>query len=114
MLNSCWHVGRLSAAEAERAGLVSRVVPQDQLLPEAYKLAAKIGALSAPVIAKAKDCVHRAYEMSLGEGLRYEQCVLSFEYSLPSLQVVVYLCDEADGMSFTASRAKGCTSNMQA
>jgi enoyl-CoA hydratase len=63
----------LSAAEAERAGLVSRVVPQDQLLPEAYKLAAKIGALSGPAIAKAKDCVHRAYEISLAEGLRYEQ-----------------------------------------
>ncbi|BDA46697.1 probable enoyl-CoA hydratase echA8 [Coccomyxa sp. Obi] len=64
---------RLTAAEAERAGLVSRVVPQDQLLPEAYKLAAKIGGLSTIAIAKAKDCVHRAYEMSLAEGLRYEQ-----------------------------------------
>lgn len=66
----------MTAAEAERAGLVSRVVPEDQLLPEAYKLAAKIGSLSTIAIAKAKDCVHRAYETSLGEGLRYEQCVL--------------------------------------
>lgn len=74
-------VCRLTAAEAERAGLVSRVVPQDQLLPEAYKLAGKIGGLSTIAIAKAKDCVHRAYEMSLAEGLRYEQCVLLLQLS---------------------------------
>jgi len=108
-------VGRLSAAEAERAGLVSRVVPQDQLLPEAYKLAAKIGALSAPVIAKAKDCVHRAHEMGLGEGLHYEQCVRSFKRSLPSLQGDMWLYDMAENAFFpTASRAKYCISNLQA
>ena len=63
---------RLSAAEAKEAGLVARVVPQEQLLPEALAMAAMIGALSAPAVAKAKDCVNRAYEMSLSEGLRYE------------------------------------------
>lgn len=65
---------RLSALEAERMGLVSRVVPQDELLPEAHRLVAKIGALSAVAVAKAKDCVHRAYETTLSEGLRCEQC----------------------------------------
>lgn len=77
---------RLTAFEAERAGLVSRVVHEDLLLTEAYKLAAKIGGLSTIAIAKAKDCVHRAYEMSLGEGLRYEQCVLL----LPPTHLVVH------------------------
>jgi enoyl-CoA hydratase/carnithine racemase len=70
------HACRLTAVEAESAGLVSRVVPQEQLLPEAYKLAGKIASLSAPAAAKAKDCVHRAYETTLSEGLRYEQCAL--------------------------------------
>lgn len=65
---------RLSAAEAERMGLVSKVVPQDQLLPEAHRMAAKIGELSALAVAKAKDCIHRAYETTLSEGLQYEQC----------------------------------------
>ena len=65
---------RLSAAEAKQAGLVSRVVPQEELLPEALRMAAKLGALSAPAVAKAKDCVNRAYETTLTEGLRYEQC----------------------------------------
>ena len=51
---------------------MARVVPQEQLLPEALGMAAKIGALSAPAVAKAKDCVNRAYEASLTEGLRYE------------------------------------------
>ena len=66
---------RLSAAEAKAAGLVSRVVPQAELMPEALRMAAKLGALSAPAVAKAKDCVNRAYETTLAEGLRYEQCV---------------------------------------
>ena len=64
---------RLSAEEAKAAGLVSRVVPQAELLPEALRMAAKLGTLSAPAVAKAKDCVNRAYETTLAEGLRYEQ-----------------------------------------
>ncbi|MGO8832814.1 MAG: enoyl-CoA hydratase [Roseiarcus sp.] len=66
--------GRLmDAAEAERAGLVSRVVPAAQLLEEALKAAAAIAALSAPSVMTAKECVNRAYETTLAEGVRFER-----------------------------------------
>lgn len=56
---------RISAQEATAAGLVSRVVPQAQLMAEARKLAAKIAQHSAPVVAKAKEAVNVAFEASL-------------------------------------------------
>lgn len=64
---------RFSAIEAERAGLVSRVVPAAQLLDEAIKLAGEIASLSSPVIQITKECVNRSYESSLSEGLLYER-----------------------------------------
>lgn len=64
---------RLSARDAERLGLVSRVVAQDQLMKEAISIADKIGSFSAPAVAKAKACVKAAEEMSLTEGLKYER-----------------------------------------
>ena len=63
---------RFSAVEAEKAGLVSRVVPADQLVEEAVKLASEIASLSSPVIQVAKECVNRSYEGPLNEGLLYE------------------------------------------
>ena len=63
---------RFSAVEAERAGLVSRVVPSEKLIEEAVKLAEEIAGLSSPVIQIAKECVNRAQEGSLTEGLLYE------------------------------------------
>ncbi len=68
--------GRLmDAAEAERAGLVSRVVPADKLIDEALAAAAIINALGAPSVALAKDCVNRAFEGGLSEGIAYERQV---------------------------------------
>ncbi|GAB4818518.1 hypothetical protein N2152v2_005564 [Parachlorella kessleri] len=64
---------RISAEEAARMGLVSRVVPKEQLLAEARKIATKIAAYSAPVVAKAKESVNAAFEMTLAEGLRFEK-----------------------------------------
>jgi enoyl-CoA hydratase len=63
----------MDAAEAERASLVSRVVPADQLLPEAIKLGQKIASLSAPALAMAKEAVNRAFEGTLAEGVRFER-----------------------------------------
>jgi len=63
----------LSAAEAERAGLVSRVVPTVDVVDEAIKTATKIASFSGPVVEMAKDCVNAAEEMSLNDGLRYER-----------------------------------------
>ena len=63
----------IDAAEAERAGLVSRVVPADTLIDEALAVAGKIGSYSLPVVLKIKEAVNRAYESSLAEGLLFER-----------------------------------------
>jgi enoyl-CoA hydratase len=65
----------MDAAEAERAGLVSRVLPADQLLAEALKVAAAIAELSLPAVMIAKESVNRAYETTLAEGVRFERRV---------------------------------------
>jgi enoyl-CoA hydratase len=68
--------GRLmDAGEAERAGLVSRVISADKLLEEALKTAAAIAALSRPSVMIAKECVNRAYETTMSEGVRFERRV---------------------------------------
>jgi len=61
------------ADEAERSGLVSRVVPLSELRSEALALAAKMAGFSQPVVALAKECVNRAFESSLSEGVLYER-----------------------------------------
>jgi enoyl-CoA hydratase len=63
----------MDAAEAERTGLVARVVPAAELVAEAVALAQKIGELSAPAVAMAKEAVNAAFELPLREGLRLER-----------------------------------------
>ncbi|CAD5372644.1 enoyl-CoA hydratase-isomerase [Rubrivivax sp. A210] len=63
----------MDAAEAERAGLVSRVVAADKLLDEALAAAEAINALGGPSAALAKECVNRAYESGLSDGVSYER-----------------------------------------
>ncbi|HRO13836.1 MAG TPA: enoyl-CoA hydratase [Paracoccus sp. (in: a-proteobacteria)] len=63
----------MDAAEAERSGLVSRVVPADKLMDEAMGAARKIAAKSAIAAMVAKDAVNRSYETTLREGLLYER-----------------------------------------
>ena len=63
----------MDAAEAERAGLVSRVVAPERLLDEALEAAAKIASLSRPSVLMAKEAVSRAFEGTLEEGLRFER-----------------------------------------
>jgi enoyl-CoA hydratase len=63
----------MDATEAERAGLVSRVVPLEQLIPDALKTAEKIASMSLPITMMAKDAVNRAYEVSLNEGIHFER-----------------------------------------
>ncbi|WP_439639201.1 enoyl-CoA hydratase-related protein [Nevskia sp.] len=62
----------IDAAEAERAGLVARVLPLAELLPEALKTAARIAGYSAPIVELARAAVHAAHESFLDEGLRRE------------------------------------------
>jgi enoyl-CoA hydratase len=63
----------MDAAEAERAGLVSRVVPADKLLDEAMTAAATICSMSLPSVMMAKQCVNRAFESGLADGVTYER-----------------------------------------
>jgi len=65
----------MDAAEAERSGLVARVVPAAALLDETMKVAEQIAALSLPSVLAAKEAVNRAQETSLAEGLRFERRV---------------------------------------
>ena len=63
----------MDASEAERAGLVSRVVPADKLLEEAYAAAEAICGFSLPSLMAAKECVNRAFEAPLNEGMLFER-----------------------------------------
>ncbi len=63
----------IDAEEAERIGLVSRVVPAERLVEEAVATAQHIASLSRPAVYMAKECVNRAYETSLSEGIRFER-----------------------------------------
>jgi enoyl-CoA hydratase len=63
----------MDAAEAERCGLVSRIVPAAELVDEAVRTAHKIAELSLPIVMMAKEAVNRAFETTLAEGVRYER-----------------------------------------
>jgi enoyl-CoA hydratase len=65
----------MDAAEAERSGLVARVVPAASLMDEAMKVAETIAAMSLPAVLAAKEAVNRAFETSLAEGVRFERRV---------------------------------------
>jgi enoyl-CoA hydratase len=63
----------MDSAEAERAGLVSRIVPSDKLLSEAMDAATVIASYSLPAVMMAKESVNRAYETTLSEGVLFER-----------------------------------------
>jgi enoyl-CoA hydratase len=65
----------MDAAEAERAGLVARVVPLASLMDEALKIAGTIASMSLPAVMVAKEAVNRAFETTLAEGVRFERRV---------------------------------------
>jgi enoyl-CoA hydratase len=86
----------MDAAEAERAGLVSRVVPADKLMSEALAVAEKIASYSLPVAMMAKEAVNRAYESTLAEGVRFERRLFHASFALE---------DQKEGMAaFVAKR----------
>jgi enoyl-CoA hydratase len=72
-MDMCLTGRMMDAAEAERAGLVSRVVPTDTLLREALLAAEAVAAMSLPVAMMTKESVNRSYETSLTEGIRFER-----------------------------------------
>ncbi|MEX1148009.1 MAG: enoyl-CoA hydratase [Sphingomonadales bacterium] len=81
--------------EAERAGLVSRVVPVEDLMSEAKKVAITIAELSRPAVMIAKEAVNRSYETTLSEGVRFERRVF---HSLFATE------DQKEGMSAFAEK----------
>lgn len=64
---------QVTAEEAEKMGLVSKIFPAAQLVPETVKLAEKIAGLSPIIVAMAKEAVNVAYETTLREGLHFEK-----------------------------------------
>ncbi|MBC2857658.1 enoyl-CoA hydratase [Stappia sp. 28M-7] len=87
----------MDAAEAERSGLVSRVVPLDELLEEAMRVAEKIADFSLPIAMMTKESVNRAYETTLAEGVRFERRVFHSMFATD---------DQTEGMNaFVEKRA---------
>ncbi|MCY4317801.1 MAG: enoyl-CoA hydratase [Alphaproteobacteria bacterium] len=72
-MDMCLTGRMMDAVEAERAGLVSRVVPADKLIDTAVEVAASIAAKSRPATMITKECVNRAFEVPLAEGVRFER-----------------------------------------
>ena len=86
----------MDAAEAERAGLVARVVPAASLIEDALKTAETIAAMSPTAATMTKDCVNRAFETTLAEGVRYERRTFYSLFGTP---------DQKEGMAaFTEKR----------
>ncbi|MEB3702573.1 Enoyl-CoA hydratase/isomerase [Candidatus Bealeia paramacronuclearis] len=81
-MEMCLTGNMISATDAEKAGLVSRVVPLDQLRQEALILAEKIASMSLPVAMMVKECVNRSYETTLTEGLKFERRVFHSTFAL--------------------------------
>lgn len=73
---------QMDAGEAERVGLVSRVLPADNLLEEALKAASRIADMSMPSVMMAKESVNRSFESSLAEGIRFERRMFHATFAL--------------------------------
>jgi enoyl-CoA hydratase len=72
-MEMCLSGRMMDAEEAERAGLVSRIVPAGELVDEAVKVAQKIAGFSMPSVLMTKESVNRAYETTMAEGVRFER-----------------------------------------
>jgi enoyl-CoA hydratase len=81
-MDMCLTGRTMDAQEAERAGLVSRVVPAGELIEETLKAATKIAGFSVPAVMMVKEAVNRSYETTLSEGLRFERRVFHAMFSL--------------------------------
>ncbi|MBS0337674.1 MAG: enoyl-CoA hydratase [Proteobacteria bacterium] len=101
-MDMCLTARMIDAAEAERSGLVSRVVPLDKLMEEALGVADKIAAYSLPVVMMIKESVNRAYESSLTEGILFERRVFHSGFALS---------DQKEGMAAFAEKRKAVFKN---
>jgi len=92
----------MDAEEAERAGLISRVLPAGDLVEEATKTAAKIASMSRPSVMLAKEAVNRAFETTLSEGVRFERRLFHSTFATE---------DQKEGMAAFAEKRKPAFKN---
>jgi len=91
----------MDAVEAERCGLVARVVPLASHMEEVMKAAEKIASLSLPSLLMAKEAVNRSYELTLSEGVRFERRLFQSTFGI---------ADRKEGMTaFTEKRKPNFT-----
>ena len=96
-MDMCLTARFIDAREAERAGLVARIIPADKLLEEALAAAATIAGFSLPVVMMIKESVNRAYESSLQEGLLFERRTFHSAFAL---------ADQKEGMTAFVEKRK--------
>jgi enoyl-CoA hydratase len=96
-MDLCLTARMMDAQEAERAGLVSRIVSLDKLLDEALAVAEKIAGYSLPVVMMIKESINRAYETSLAEGVVFERRVFQSQFALE---------DQKEGMAAFLEKRK--------
>jgi enoyl-CoA hydratase len=96
-MDLCLTARMMDAQEAERAGLVSRVVPNDKLQAEAMAVAEKVAGYSLPVVMMVKEAVNRAYETSLSEGVLFERRAFHAAFALE---------DQKEGMAAFVEKRK--------
>jgi enoyl-CoA hydratase len=94
-MDMCLTGRNMDAAEAERCGLVSRVVPAGELIEEALKAATRIAGFSLPAVMMVKESVNRSYETTLAEGLRFERRLFHSMFALD---------DQKEGMAAFAEK----------
>ena len=92
----------MDAAEAERAGIVSRIVPSEKLMDEALAIAAKIASMSRPAAEMAKSAINRAFETPLSEGLNVERDLFHATFALE---------DRSEGMAAFIEKRKPVNKN---
>ena len=96
-MDLCLSARMMDATEAERAGLVSRIVPADKLLEETLGAAEKIASYSLPVVMMIKENVNRAFKSSLNEGLLFERRQFHAAFALE---------DQKEGMAAFVEKRK--------
>ncbi len=96
-MDMCLTGRMMDAAEAERCGLVSRLVPADKLMEEALKAATTIAGYSQPIVAMTKESVNRSFETTLAEGVRFERRLFSAMFATE---------DQKEGMAAFVEKRK--------
>ncbi|HVL34625.1 MAG TPA: enoyl-CoA hydratase [Burkholderiales bacterium] len=101
-MDLCLTARMMDAQEAERAGLVSRVVPLDKLMDEALAVGEKIASSSLPVVMMIKESINRAYETALSEGVLFERRLFHSQFALE---------DQKEGMAAFLEKRKPAFKN---